>query len=537
MTDDLWWREGVIYQIYPRSFYDTNGDGLGDLPGITAQLDYIASLGVEAIWLSPFYPSPDVDFGYDVSNHCAVDPRFGTLEDFDRLVAEAHARGIKVILDLVLNHTSNRHPWFLESRSSLDNPKRDWYIWRSLKENGKPPNNWRAMIGTPAWEKDDLTGQAYLHLFLREQPDVNWRNPQVRQAQLDIVRFWLRRGVDGFRLDIFNAYFKDEALRDNPHRFHPIPPLGVQHQFDMDQPEMIPLLQELRSILDEQAGRYAVGETAFASPQKTAAYCAPGLLHAAFSFEFTGLVGIGAGALKPEVIERKIRQREQIFNAAGVWPTTVMGNHDVPRPASRYTRDESDALLKLAMALLLTLRGTPFLYYGDEIGMRDLKLRRDQILDPIGKLYWPIVKGRDGCRGPMQWEDSANAGFSQGAPWLPIHPNFRDRNVALQQQNPVSLLNFTRTLIALRKTTPALRSGDLAFIPSGSKHILAYTRSAGGQTVLVVLNFSPRPALARFPAQDGAWRLLFSTHPDPRRDFKLENLPLLAFEVSLLAQP
>lgn len=510
MAEYCWWRDGVIYQVYPRSFYDTNGDGLGDLPGITAKLDYIADLGVDAIWLSPFYPSPDADFGYDISDHCDVDPRFGTLTDFDRLLAEAHERGIRVVLDLVLNHTSDQHAWFKESRSSQANPKRDWYIWQDLKPNNKPPNNWASVFGGGAWETDPASGQAYLHLFVKEQPDVNWRNAGLRQAQLDVVRFWLARGVDGFRLDVFNAYFKDAALRDNPQFPIPLPLIGMRHERDIDQPEMVPLLQELRGILDRYPDRYAVGETFFASIEKAASYCGEKLLHAAFSFEFTGLGGFGGGRLDPGFIRRRIEQKERIFNAAGAWPTTVMGNHDVPRPASRYSWGESDSRAKLAAALLLTLRGTPFLYYGDEIGMRELRLSRDQILDPVGKAFWPFSKGRDGCRTPMQWDSSAEAGFTKGTPWLPVHVNYTSRNVEMQQQDPGSILSLTRSLISLRRTHPALTQGSQAFIQSGSKHVLAILRAAPGQEVLVLLNFAgkPQPVIA-----GSGWDLLFSTHP------------------------
>ena len=539
MSDYVWWRDGVIYQIYPRSFLDANGDGLGDLPGITARLDYIAALGVDAIWLSPFYPSPDKDFGYDIADHCAVDARFGTLADFDALVESAHAHGLKVILDLVLNHTSDQHPWFQESKASQDNPRRNWYIWRDPAPGGKPPNNWPAFFGGSAWDLDPVSGQYYLHLFVKEQPDVNWRNPAARQAQLDVVRFWLRRGADGFRLDVFNAYFKDEQLRDNPRGWLPIPFFGMQHIHDLDQPEMLPLLQELRAILDEYAvagvsgERYAVGETAFATAPKAASYCGEDKLHAAFSFEFTGMAGFGASGFNPAAIRRKILQREEAFTAAGVWPTTVMGNHDVARPASRYCRGENDDKARLAMALLLTLRGTPFLYYGDEIGMRQLSLRRSQIMDPAGKMFWPFYKGRDGCRDPMQWDNSPQAGFSSETPWLPVHPDYPTRNVQAQSKDPESLLNFTRDLLRLRRNEPALQRGAMKFVESGSPQVLAYTRVHEGQTVLVLLNFSGLAAQTTAASLGEAWQLLYSAH---RRKLpeKPASLALEPYEVCLL---
>jgi len=521
MKDFLWWRDGVIYQIYPRSFADSNGDGIGDLAGITSRLDYLADLGIDAIWLSPFYPTPDNDFGYDVSNYVDVDPRFGTLADFDRLVAEAHRRNIRVILDLVLNHTSDQHSWFLESRSSRDNPKRDWYIWRPpsvsphfLRKWGEnkrgAPNNWQASFGGKAWEYDPVTGQYYLHLFTKEQPDVNWRNPQVRKAQLDVFRFWMERGVDGFRLDVFNAYFKHPDLPDNPPKFGLRSFDRQRHIFDIDQPEMMPFLNELRLLLDSYPERYAVGETYIATSQKTISYCGPDKLHAAFSFEFTStnLLSFPVYPWNPGWVMKQIIQREETFNAAGVWPTTVMSNHDLPRAASRYARGEHDSQPFLAMTLLLTLRGTPFMYYGEEIGLRDIHLRRSEVLDPPGKKYWPIYKGRDGCRSPMQWNDSNFAGFSTVKPWLPVHPNYFRRNVASQQADPDSLFNFTKKLLALRKEIPALCQGD--FIPLETPPgMLAYLRRTVEQSVLVAANFSNQDM--KFSLPNGHWRMLLTT--------------------------
>ncbi len=509
-NDFLWWRDGVIYQIYPRSFADSNNDGLGDLPGIIARLDYLADLGIDAIWLSPFYPTPDADFGYDISDYCNVDARFGTLADFDRLISEAHRRGIRVVLDMVMNHTSDQHPWFLESRSSRDNPKRDWYIWRDQ------PNQWEASFGGKAWSFDPATGQHFLHLFTPAQPDVNWRNPEVRKAQLDVFRFWLARGADGFRLDVFNAYFKDDRFRDNPPKFGLRAFDRQKHIHDMDQPEMMPLLNELRTLLDSYPDRYAVGETYMATPEKTVSYCGPDKLHAAFSFDFTTADSEIAEVLKlypfqPGRALQTILAREKVFETAGVWPTTVMSNHDVRRAASRYSRGEDDSLAKIAMALLLTLRGTPFIYYGEEIGMRELSLKRSEVMDPPGKKYWPIYPGRDGCRTPMQWNDSPNAGFSSAKPWLKVHKNFRRRNVAAQGKEPDSLFNFTKQLLALRKKTPALHRGNFVPLAESPHGVLAYLRHAEEQTVFVALNFSKRAA--RLPVPDGAWRPLFSSTP------------------------
>ena len=531
MDNYLWWRDGVIYQIYPRSFSDSSADGLGDLPGITARLDYLSNLGIDAIWLSPFYPTPDNDFGYDIQEYCDVDPRFGTLTDFDHLVAEAHRRGIRVVLDMVMNHTSNQHPWFLESRSSRDNPKRDWYIWKD------EPNNWQASFGGKAWTHDPATGQYYLHLFTRHQPDVNWRNPEVRKAQLDVFRFWLERGVDGFRLDVFNAYFKDDRFQGNPPKFGLRGFERQKHIHDIDQPEMIPLLNELRSLLDSYPERYAVGETYLATLQKTAAYCGPDKLHAAFGFDFTSYDSEIAWALQiypwsADWVLQKVLARESVFDAAGVWPTTVLSNHDLPRAASRYCQGEKDDMAKLAMTLLLTLRGTPFLYYGEEIGMRDLSLKRREIMDPPGRKYWPIYQGRDVCRAPMQWDGSPHAGFSSARPWLKVNKDYPHRNVAAQREATDSLLNFTIKLIALRKEIPALRRGSFVPLKGLPRGVLAYLRRTEDQVVLVALNFSGREKIVPLPA--AAWRPLISSAGSLPVEMKTE-LRLAPHEVLLLA--
>ncbi len=524
----LWWRDGVVYQVYPRSFQDSNGDGLGDLPGITSRLDYFQELGVSAIWLSPFYPSPDKDFGYDIADHCAVDPRYGTMHDFDDLVRQFHGRGIRLILDLVLNHTSDQHPWFRESQSSCQNPRRDWYIWR------KKPNNWVSYFGGKAWKYDPLTGEYFLHLFTQDQPDLNWRNPEVRQAQLDVVRFWLERGVDGFRLDVFNTYFKDAHLRDNPARFGIQTVLTQVQKYSLDQPEMIPLLAEFRSILDAYPERYAVGETEHANAQKAASYCGSDRLHAAFSFELVGFGGLGV-RWKPAWVVKRFQERERAFSQAGLWPTTVTGNHDVKRPATRFSRSEDDAVAKLAMFLLLTLRGTPFIYYGDEIGMRDLVLRKDQVMDPVGKAYWPFMKGRDGCRSPMQWDDSPQAGFSNEQPWLMIHPNYGRRNVAALRQYPGSILNLTKTLIALRKQVPGLLQGSLVFSEIGLPQALVYLREIPGERILCLCNFYKQPLKLDTRPLGNFNRLLLSTHLE-RRSLEFPELVLQPFEACILAE-
>lgn len=479
----LWWRDGIIYQIYPRSFCDSNQDGIGDLNGITSKLDYLAELGIDAIWLSPIYPSPDVDFGYDVSDYCAIDPKFGTMADFDCLLAEAHKRNIHLIMDLVLNHTSDQHAWFKESRSSRDNPYRDWYLWRDPSPKGGCPNNWQSCFGGSGWEYDSKTGQCYFHMFYKEQPDLNWRNPAVRQALLDVFRFWLDKGVDGFRLDVFNAYFKDSSFKDNP------PAWGLRgfnrqnHVYDTDQPEMYPLLAEIREIVDDYPEKYIVGETFMSTPEKAAQYVGKNRLHAAFNFKFQECKW-NAGCFF------NVMQRWQQVLGEENWPNYVLNNHDVRRSATRYGRGEDDERLKVAATMLLTLQGTPFLYYGEEIGMRDIPISRNEIQDPVGKHYWPFFKGRDGCRSPMQWDQSTFSGFSTALPWLKLHQNYSNRNVAIQQDDPNSLLNFYIQLIKIRKSHPALQNGMFISLTYDPQTLLGYLRQNSGQTILVGLNFS-----------------------------------------------
>ena len=531
-SDFLWWRDGVVYQIYPRSFADSNGDGVGDLPGIIVRLDYLAWLGVDAIWLSPVYPSPDADFGYDVSNYLDIDPKFGTLADFDRLVEAAHARGIHIILDLVLNHTSDQHPWFVEARSSRQSPNRDYYLWRDPGSGGRPPNNWLSIMGGPGWELDPSSGQMYFHMFDRRQPDLNWRSPAVRAAMLDVFRFWAGRGVDGFRLDVFNAYFKHPDFKDNPGGKPGLRPFErMDHVNDIDQPEMMPLLRELRALLDGFPERYAVGETFLETPGKAAGYTAPDLLHAAFDFR------LASSPWRAHSFSRAI-QDTQYDLMHDAWPTWVLNNHDLRRSASRYSFSEDDRKQKVAAALLLTLRGTPFLYYGEEIGMRDIALTRSQILDPVGKRYWPFYKGRDGCRAPMQWSAGPNAGFAspRAQPWLPIHPDFTSRNVEAMRAQPDSLLHFYQGLIALRKSHPALRRGMFTPLTYGTRFLLAYLRQTAEETILVALNFSGRRQrlvlggeLARM-----SWEKLLSSSGQELPVIHNSLLPLGPFEAFIL---
>ena len=521
--DFLWWRDGIIYQIYPRSFADSNNDGIGDLPGITNKLDYLDDLGVDAIWLSPIYPSPDVDFGYDVADYTGIDPKFGTMADFEKLVREAKKRNIHVIMDLVLNHTSDQHPWFIASKESEENPYHDWYLWLYPKSDGEPPNNWAAIFGGSGWEYDPELGQYYYHMFYKEQPDLNWRNPDVHQAMLDVFRFWLGKGVDGFRLDVFNAYFKDAAFRDNP------PKLGIrafdrqQHIHDASQPEMYPLLGEIRTILDEHTGGYVVGETFLADTAQTATYCGKDKLHAAFNFEFA----------ENRWHPKRFLDSAQKWYAAleeDAWPNNFLSNHDMIRAASRYCFGEDDRRAKVALAMLLTFKGTPFIYYGEEIGMRDIPIRKkSDVLDPIGKTFWPLHKGRDGCRAPMQWTAGKNAGFSDAKPWLPVNQDYLERNVVNQAAQPDSLLLFFKALAALRKSEPALQSGDFKALTEDPHTYLAFERSLDDDRLVVLLNFSSREVQADLP--EGQWQAIFGSND------QFENqMDLAPYQVIILKQ-
>jgi alpha-glucosidase len=536
MSDFLWWRDGVIYQIYPRSFADANGDGVGDLPGLLARLDYLNgtpnSLGVDAIWLSPIYPSPCFDFGYDVADYEAIDPTFGTLEDFDRLVAEAHRRGIRIVMDLVMNHTSHLHPWFVEARASRTSPKRDWYIWRDADPQGRVPNNWEAAFGGKAWEWDPETQQYYYHMFLKEQPDLNWRNPELRARMFEMLRFWLERGVDGFRLDVFNAYFKDAAFRNNP------PALGVrgfdrqQHRFDRDQPEMTGVLHDLRRLLDSYAERMAVGEVFGNDARLAARYCGNGTdqLSLAFNFEFANQRWL------PRAFQESILQWEAALHSSA-WPCYVLGNHDLPRHVTRFgAGPASDARAKVAAALLLTLRGTPFLYYGEELGLASTPIPRAEIQDPPGKKYWPIYTGRDPARTPMPWNAGPQAGFTTGRPWLRLNADYAQRNVAAQQADPASVFNFYRELLSLRRTAPALQRGRFHPLLHRPVTAMAYLREHPEQTLLVALNFFGWPAKVTVDESllGKRWRLRVTSTPGDYARVEGNTLHLAPFEACIL---
>ena len=480
-----WWQSGIVYQIYPRSFMDSNGDGVGDLAGITGRLDYVRSLGVDAIWLSPIYPSPMADFGYDVANYTAVDPIFGDLADFDALVRAAHERGLKLLLDLVPNHTSDEHPWFVESRSSRDNPRRDWYIWRDPAPGGGPPNNWQSNFGGDAWYFDETTGQYYLHLYHYKQPDLNWRNAQVRKALYDAMRFWFDRGVDGFRIDVIWQMIKDAQFRDNPPNPEWQPGGAPGHRliryYTEDQPEVHQVIREMRALSNEYPDRVLIGEIYLPIPRLVAYYgTSLDEIHLPFNFQL----------LDASWQAQVIRQIVDAYEAAlprGGWPNWVLGNHDRPRIATRIGRP----LARVAQMLLLTLRGTPTCYYGDELGMVNVPVPHERAFDPQEQLSPGY--GRDPQRTPMQWDDSSHAGFSRIEPWLPVADDSRTVNVAVERDQPTSMLSLFRRLTALRRAHPALATGVYRAYDAGSPDILAYLREADGQRIAVVLNFSEQP--------------------------------------------
>jgi alpha-glucosidase len=487
VSDSLWWKHGVVYQIYPRSFQDTNGDGVGDLEGVRRRLDHLAWLGVDAIWLSPFYPSPMADFGYDVADYCAVDPLFGSLADFDRLVADAHARAIRVVLDWVPNHTSDRHPWFVESRASRTSAKRGWYVWRDPRPDGSPPNNWVSVFGGPAWERDAASGQSYLHSFLREQPDLDWRHPELVRAMHDVLRFWLERGADGFRIDVVQRIAKHPELLDNPL----VPDArgygGQRHVHDENHPDVHAMLRGIRRVLDEYPERMAVGEVYLFDPAEVARYYGRGdELHLAFNFSFLRSPWDAAA------FRREVERFEALCPPEG-WPTWVLSNHDVPRHASRYEHPELGAARsRLAAMMLLTLRGTPFLYAGEEIGMGNVAVPPERLQDPLARTLHPSLS-RDGERTPMRWDAREPCfGFSAGEPWLPMGPQPPGTEVATQRADRASLLHLYRELIALRRGSPALRQGGYRSLDA-PEDVFAYERRADGETARVALNFADAP--------------------------------------------
>lgn len=505
--NDGWWRSGVIYQIYPRSFADSNGDGIGDLPGITQRLDYVARLGVDAIWLSPFFRSPMKDFGYDVADYRDVDPMFGTLADFRALVERAHALGLKVIIDQVLSHTSDRHPWFVQSRANRTNPKHDWYVWADAKPDGTPPNNWLSVFGGSAWQWDTGRRQYYLHNFLASQPDLNFHNPAVQDELLAMMRWWLELGVDGFRLDAINFCFHDAQLRDNPGRGMPAgddptapasnPYAWQEHRFDKSQPEALGFLKRVRALLDEFPHTTSVGEIGDeAGMAMVAEYTSGGdKLHMGYCFDLLARDCTAAH------VHRVIERFERVGGDG--WPCWALSNHDCERLATRWGgREPPPALLRLAIALQLSLRGSSCIYQGDELGLPEAHVPYELLQDPYGIAMWPEFKGRDGCRTPMPWEaDGAHLGFGSGAtrPWLPADPQHREHAVDRQEADPGALLHHYRHLLRWRKSQPALLHGSIALWPVHPQ-VLAYVREHEGQRLLCAFNLSGEPASRPLPA-------------------------------------
>ncbi len=504
-----WWRGATIYQVYPRSFQDTNGDGIGDLRGVTQRLGYIASLGVDAIWLSPFFTSPMADMGYDVADYCDVDPMFGTLADFDELMKEAHRLGLKVIIDQVLSHTSDRHPWFEESRAHRNNPKADWYVWADPKPDGTAPNNWLSVFGGPAWEWDGVRKQYYMHNFLASQPDLNFHNPEVQAALLKVVEFWLKRGVDGFRLDTVNYFFHDRELRDNPAMVKDddapgldapdVNPYGMQnHLYDKTQPENLVFLERLRALIDRYPGRTTVGEVGDGarSLKTVAAYTGGGdKLHMCYTFDL----------LSPDFTANHIRAcvgaaAEMISDG---WICWAFSNHDVTRHASRFAQaaDECEAVARLSISILAALRGSICLYQGEELGLPEAELAFEDLRDPYGIRFWPAYKGRDGCRTPMVWTSGGNhAGFSSGhKSWLPVPRQHKALSVEVQEADDGSLLNHYRRMIAFRNAHPAVIEGGLTFVDM-EEDVLAFIRDKGKERLLFVFNMRRGPQDVALPA-------------------------------------
>ncbi|MGD0987264.1 MAG: alpha-glucosidase [Candidatus Sulfotelmatobacter sp.] len=484
-----WWQHAVFYEIYPRSFADSNNDGVGDLNGITAKLDYLKDLGVDAIWISPCFPSPQVDFGYDVSDYENIDPMYGTLADFDRLANEAHKRNIHIILDFVVNHTSDQHPWFLDSKSSRSSAHRDWYIWRDGKGPGQPPNNWVSIFGGPAWKFDPATNQYYYHIFYPQQPDLNWRNPAVKEAMFDVTRFWYNRGVSGFRLDAVDTLFEDPNLTDNPIVKPGKNAFGdpfEEKKYNSKLPEVHDVLRGLRNVADEY-NAVLIGETWTADVAELNQYYGKGNeLQLPMDFLFTTVNKLSVAEFRKQIAE---------VNAAAGWPTFVISNHDIPRSYDRYGDGKhNDEIAKLMAALYLTLRGTPIMYYGEEIGMKTTPpTRQEDVQDPIGRKGWPEEKGRDGERTPMQWNDSANAGFTKGKPWLPVPGTYKTHNVAEESKDSDSVLSFYKQLLKLRHTNAAMLDGSYTAINEHDTNVLTYVRTYKNQTVVVALNMSAAP--------------------------------------------
>jgi len=524
----LWWKSAIIYEIYPRSFQDSNGDGLGDLAGITARLDYLVELGIDAIWIGPIFTSPMADFGYDIADYTSVDPLFGTLADFDTLIEAAHARNLKVILDLVPNHTSNRHPWFEESRATRDNPKRDWYIWRDPASDGGPPNNWLSEFGGSAWELDSLSGQYYYHAFLASQPDLNWRASAVQAAMHEAMRFWLRRGVDGFRVDVIWHLIKDEQYQDNPvnPKFGPDDPPhnALLPIYTTDRPEVHDIIAGMRRVVDEFDDRVLIGEI-YLPIERLMLYYGHDLKGVHLPFNFSLI----SAPWQARAIAKLIDEYEAALPAGG-WPNWVLGNHDRLRIASRVGLEQA----RVAAMLLLTLRGTPTIYYGDEIGMQQVPIPPNRIRDPFERNVPGKGLGRDGARTPMQWDGTACAGFSAHEPWLPVAANYEEQNVAEQRHKRDSMLMLHMRLTKLRRQRLSLRLGS--FQPLVSRgDLLLYLREHQDDRILVALNMGGEPTAVTFMEDELRGEVLISTYGDREREMVCGSIELRGNEGVVVA--
>ena len=499
-----WWRGAVIYQVYPRSFKDSNGDGIGDLKGITEKLPYLASLGVQALWISPFFKSPMRDFGYDIADYRAIDPMFGTMDDFDELIAKSHQHGLKIIIDQVFSHTSIDHEWFAQSRLSHDNEKSDWYVWADAKDDGSPPNNWLSIFGGNAWQWDSRRKQYYLHNFLVDQPDLNFHHPDVQQAVLDNVKFWLDKGVDGFRLDAFNFCFHDRELRDNPPKppeartgrgYSPDNPYAFQyHYYNNTQPEMIPFIKRLRELFDQYEDITTVAELNSEDSLGTMAeYSGPDKLHMGYSFE------LAADEYSADHIRETVRAFES--RVTDGYPCWAISNHDVMRVTSRWIGDDAPvASAKMLNAMVLSLRGSVCVYQGQELGLPEANVAFEDLQDPFGIAFWPTFKGRDGCRTPMPWVNTLHGSFSEGKPWLPSDPRHLAMSVDTQEHHKDSVLVHFREFMQWRAQQPALTKGSIDMIDT-AEPVLAFTRQWENQTILCVFNLSGEPASATVNGQ------------------------------------
>ncbi len=534
MSNQQWWRGAVIYQVYPRSLMDTNGDGIGDIKGIVDKLDYIADLGVDAIWVSPFFKSPMKDFGYDISDYRDIDPIFGDLDDFDQLIEQAHKRNIKIIIDQVLSHTSDQHAWFIESRESKNNDKSDWYVWADAKDDGTQPNNWLSIFGGPAWKWEPRRKQYYLHNFLSSQPDLNFHNPSVQQAALDNIEFWLKRGVDGFRLDAINFCFHDAALRDNPAKpeherkgrgFSEDNPYAFQyHYYNNTQPENLAFIERIRDLLNQYPGAVALGEISSEDSLATMAEYTAGdnRLHMGYSFEL----------LTEDFSARYIRETVETLesNMAEGWPCWAISNHDVTRVVSRWGKENETPSItsqkaKLFTALLTSLRGSVCTYQGEELGLPEATIAYEQLQDPYGINFWPNFKGRDGCRTPIPWNrEQQHAGFTEGEPWLPVAQEHRELAVDQQLSHQQSVLKAFQELLAWRRNQPALIAGDIEFMDL-EEPVLGFIRRSSEQTLIALFNLSNNPVTVTLPQPTDAAPIEFQSIATGRLDNGKVSLP------------